>query len=96
MAFERTKFSAPDGTLINGYEADIYFEWDGKDGAHKVWIIADPRSGEITDILEDEADPNHERWMAWDTEFFFYCDSDEEFQHILTNGSNDGWFILAD
>lgn len=96
MSYEEMNFVTPDGDLVDGFLAEIYFADDGVDGAHAVWIIADPRANEITDILEDPTHPNHEEWEAWDTDFFFYCSSKHEFEGIVKNGSGDGWFILSE
>ena len=95
MSYEPAVFTTPEGGEVKGYFADIYFADDGVSGTHTVWIIADPMSDYITDILADESHPDCEKWRDWDTEFFFYCDSDEEFRNIVANGSGDGWFIVS-
>ena len=96
MSYEPAVFSTPEGGKVKGYYADVYFTSDGVDGAHTVWIIADPMADYISDILADPTHPDHEKWTDWDTDFFFYCESEEEFGDIVKNGSGDGWFIISE
>ena len=91
---EEMNFVTPDGDLIDGFLAEVYFAEDGTSGAHGVWIVADPRADEITDIIADPDHPDFEAWSEWDTDFFFYCSSKDEFEEIVKNGSGDGWFVV--
>jgi len=91
---EEMNFVTPDGDLIDGFLAEVYFAEDGASGAHGVWIVADPRADEITDIIADPDHPDFEAWSEWDTDFFFYCSSKDEFEEIVKNGSGDGWFVV--
>lgn len=90
---EKITFTTPDGKTVTGYEVTVMWDEDPTT-AHHVWVIADRRSQEICDILEDETHPQHEEWTDWDTTIFYYCDGEDEFARLCAEGSGDRWAIL--
>ena len=94
-AHEPFWFPTPDGGRVRGFIVKVIFGND-PDTIHGVMIIADPRSSEISDIVEDGGHPRHEAWIEWDAEVFFYCDSVDEFDRICAEGSGDGWNIIPE
>jgi len=44
--------------------------------------------------LADPDHPEHDVWSEWDEQIFYYCESEKEWDDLLTYGHYDGWKVI--
>ena len=88
-----TTFFTPSDFTLNGVEAEIVWN-DTPEATEGVYIIVDDKASRVTDILADPNHPQHDVWTEWDDDIFYYCESEQEWKDILSNGHHDGWRVV--
>ena len=91
---ETLKFVTPSDFTLNGVEVEIVWDDDLSSSVSSVQIIVDENASRVNDILADPDHPEYDAWYAWDEQIFYYCESEKEWDDLLTYGHYDGWRVL--
>lgn len=94
MVMETLKFVTPSDFTLNGVEVEIVWDDDLSSSVSSVQIIVDENASRVNDILADPDHPEYDAWSAWDEQIFYYCESEKEWDDLLTYGHYDGWRVL--